>query len=142
MFTSSDWYSFAKDFSGPVSTIIASATAAYIAWTLQHRQIEIARSKLNLDLFDRRYAAFQRIDKAMNDVAIAIMLDEERPGDRLGIIRTTVDNAESFLSPTNIRFLRDCEKVVINALNSDTGLDDLFDRQKLLSIVFKPELRI
>jgi hypothetical protein len=48
-----------------LAIIIASATAATVAWrlgrlqaTLAKRQTDIAREKLKLDLFDRRYAKF------------------------------------------------------------------------------------
>ncbi len=57
-----------KTFAGPIATIFASIVAVgvtgYFAWhqrNIAHQQKEIAKNKLRLDLFDRRYKAFESI---------------------------------------------------------------------------------
>ncbi len=57
-----------KAFAGPIATIFALIVAAsvttYFAWhqrNIADQQKEIARDKLRLDLFDRRYKAFESI---------------------------------------------------------------------------------
>lgn len=57
-----------KTFVGPIATIFASLVAVgvtgYFAWhqrNIADQQKEIAKNKLKLDLFDRRYKAFESI---------------------------------------------------------------------------------
>jgi hypothetical protein len=58
----SDLYHVAKDFAGPVATIIAASVAAVITWKFNRAQRDIAQSqrdiafdRLKYDLFERRY---------------------------------------------------------------------------------------
>lgn len=61
-------YQIIKDFSAPVATIIAAIAAlsvtAYFAWhqkKIANEQADIARNKLRLDLYDRRFEIFSSI---------------------------------------------------------------------------------
>jgi hypothetical protein len=57
-----DCYSVAKDFAGPVATVIAAATAVLVTWRLGSRQAKIAqqqadlaKEKLRHELYNRRF---------------------------------------------------------------------------------------
>jgi hypothetical protein len=72
----------AKSFAGPFATIIAAAAAAWITLSFNSRQLQIARdqmliadgqkkiaaAKLNLDLFDRRFAIFEAARKLLIEI--------------------------------------------------------------------------
>ena len=63
-----DCYSVAKDFAGPVATVIGASAAVFVTWRLGLRQAEIAqqqadlaREKLRHDLYNRRFEIFTSI---------------------------------------------------------------------------------
>jgi hypothetical protein len=58
-------YEFFKDFAGPLATIIASGTAAWVTWhfgswqaQIARQQADLAEERVKLDKFDRRFAVF------------------------------------------------------------------------------------
>ena len=67
-------YTMIKDFAPVVISIIVGAFASYFAW----RQWRLGKEKLNLDLFDKRLAAYNGfLDKVRNDVGDASLSQEE-----------------------------------------------------------------
>src|SRR3954467_9278006 len=97
---SSATYTFLKDFAGPLATLVAASTAAFITFYFNRSQNRIAQSqrdialdKLKFDLLERRYdiylaakALIQHVwearDKAQWDVKkvgdLEVKLDEGR----------------------------------------------------------------
>ena len=52
------WYMTAKDFAAPVATILAASAAAYVTVAIQQQNLSVARNRLKLDLFERRYEVY------------------------------------------------------------------------------------
>src|SRR5581483_1201259 len=57
-----DYCQLAKDFAGPVATIVAATAATFVTWKISNAQRDIAQSqrdiafdRLKFDLFQRRY---------------------------------------------------------------------------------------
>lgn len=70
-------YQFFKDFAGPTATIIAAIAAVsvtvYFAWhqkKIAKEQADIAREKLRLDLFEKRFRVFDAARKLLCEVAV------------------------------------------------------------------------
>jgi hypothetical protein len=54
-------YQVLKDFAGPAAAIIASVTAVFVTYRLGKEQSRLAREKLRLDLYDRRWKVFRSV---------------------------------------------------------------------------------
>jgi hypothetical protein len=54
-------YQVLKDFAGPVAAIVASGAAVFVTYRLGKEQARLAREKLRLDLYDRRWKVFKSI---------------------------------------------------------------------------------
>jgi hypothetical protein len=68
-------YDFLRDFAAPIATILASITAASIAFAfglyqarIARRQATIAGDKLALDLFERRVTALNKLRGPISDI--------------------------------------------------------------------------
>lgn len=61
-------YDVAKDFAGPIATIIVAVAAGWITWTYNRRQTVIAADKLKFDLFEKRYEVYRTALKMAEDV--------------------------------------------------------------------------
>ena len=53
-----DMYLVAKDFAAPIATIAAATAAAFVTVTIQQQNYRVARDRLKLDLFDKRYEIY------------------------------------------------------------------------------------
>lgn len=56
--SASDWVTLGP----PIGSLVLAAIVAYVAW----RQWRTAHNKLALDLFDKRYAVYQRLNEALS----------------------------------------------------------------------------
>jgi hypothetical protein len=52
-------YAALKDFAGPGATVVASTVVVVATVFYQRKQLKIAREKLQLDLFDKRFAIYE-----------------------------------------------------------------------------------
>jgi hypothetical protein len=52
-------YDVLKDFAGPVATMTVAVVAGYITWSYNKKQVEIARERLKLDLYEKRYEFYK-----------------------------------------------------------------------------------
>ena len=123
MASSGDWYSVLKDFAGPVATVIAATAAVvvsgYFAWqqsTTAKRQAETAIDQLRFNLFEKRYAVYDTIQKFL-DTLITADADKLAFGafDETPYFRV-FDEAPFLFSETTCKWLEtiraDCEAVL------------------------------
>jgi hypothetical protein len=70
-------YEYLKDFAGPVATIVAAFAAVGVTWHFAREQARVAREKLRLDLYSRRYRVFEAARKLLAEVAVHGTASEE-----------------------------------------------------------------
>lgn len=87
-----DWIDLVSIFSTPVISIVTALFASYIAW----RQFQTAKNKLKLDLFDKRYAVFEKIT---GFIASPIINDNLKSKDIVNYLRDI--NSAKFLFEDN-----------------------------------------
>lgn len=104
-----DWYAIAKDFAGPVATIIASATAATITYkfgkaqqriageqaTTAAAQKDIAYDKLKWDLFGKRYEIYSTAGELIDHINGATF-DRPSGGSKIIAMMRKLDEARFF----------------------------------------------
>jgi hypothetical protein len=54
-------YDVLKDFAGPFAAVVAGSAAVFVTYRLGKEQARIAREKLRLDLYDRRWKIFTSV---------------------------------------------------------------------------------
>jgi hypothetical protein len=120
-------YQILKDFAGPVATIIASVTAAFITWRFASWQARIAQQqadtakrqantsfdKLRFNLFDKRFAIY---NTARELLASVINNTNLQPSDVIAL-HAKLNEAEFFFSSEICEWLRtlrkDCSDLLI-----------------------------
>jgi type II secretory pathway pseudopilin PulG len=113
-------YQILKDFAGPVATIIASITAAYITWYFASRQAQIAQQQaitakqqadtafdqLRLNLFQKRFAIYN----AARELIALVVNERNLQGSDLVPLQVVLNEAEFFFSPDICDWLRTVRK--------------------------------
>jgi len=67
---STSWPSLLSDLIKGVPAAIVALLVGVIAATVAYRQYKVARTKLKLDLFDKRYAVFEEVWEILRDVVL------------------------------------------------------------------------
>ena len=103
-------YGAFKDFAGPVATIVASAAAAYVTWSIQDRNYTLAKNKFRLDLFDKRYAVYA----GTRDFLIMLMhnpdTDDSETRVKIAGFFIAMSEAEFVCGPTAHNFCKEVRK--------------------------------
>ena len=68
-----DMYLVVKDFAAPIATIAAATAAAFVTVTIQQQNYKVARDRLKLDLFDKRYEIYT----ATRDLLLLLLINPD-----------------------------------------------------------------
>jgi hypothetical protein len=160
-----DWYTIAKDFAGPLATIIAAITVARITWVFQSRQAaaaeqqikiadaqretaegqwDIAYDRLKYDTFKQRYEIYEAAKKVIEAIFNQSPVNEADP--EIKRLRLKLDEAR-FYFPSDTRAL--CENIeqhvhaVLVASHASKGYDEARpERMKLREKQSKEEIAL
>jgi hypothetical protein len=110
--------SFAKDFAGPVATVVAAATAVFVTWRLGSGQTKIAqqqaetarqqaktaKNQLRLNLFEKRYAVYKDIERGLE----VLLTPPDEPEAELKMVQLFMglNDAAFFFSPATCEWLK------------------------------------
>jgi hypothetical protein len=115
--------SFAKDFAGPLATVVAAGAAVWVTAHFSSQQAETARrqaatarSQLRLNLFDKRYAVYKDIERRLwillNDKSETLDLqiplkapDKSETALEVAQLFVALDEAAFFFPPTTCEWL-------------------------------------
>jgi hypothetical protein len=113
--------SFAKDFAGPLATVVAAGAAVWVTAHFSSQQAETARrqaktakDQLRLNLFDKRYAVYKDIERHLG----ILLMPPDEPEAKLsaGLLFVAFGEAEFFFSPATCEWLKtvkdDCQAFV------------------------------
>jgi hypothetical protein len=116
--TSHGLYATAKDFAGPLATVLAASVALCVTFyfnRLQYQissaQRDIALDKLKLDAFEKRYEIYTEV-KALMQFALLQNDFQGFDHEKLDALRAKIDEARFFFGPMVLSFLDEIDKTV------------------------------
>jgi hypothetical protein len=93
---------------GPLATVVVGFVVAYIAW----RQWEVARHRLRLDLFDRRYKVYDATRKFLS----VILRDAGFEDAQLWEFNAGTSDAEFLFESSVVEYLAQIRKRAVNVI--------------------------
>ncbi|MBS0641252.1 MAG: hypothetical protein JSS43_15365 [Proteobacteria bacterium] len=140
-----EWYQIAKDFAGPVATVIAASAAGLITWIFASRQAKIAEQQaqtavdqLRHNLFERRYALYSSIQELLRMMLFEHNEQDPVPRD-LSPYYIAIKEARFFFSPSFCVWLQtvwDLDIMGFIAARADPGSQQFSDAMKRLLAVY------
>jgi len=110
-----DIYATAKDFAGPLATVLAASAAVCVTFYFNQRQHElsaaqrdIALDKLKFDAFGKRYEIYSQA-KELLEYVIQLRDFEKIDSSKIRELRVKIDEARFFFGPTVRAFLADID---------------------------------
>lgn len=111
-----DLYSAAKDFAGPLATVLAASAALWVTYNFNKRQVAIASSqrdialdKLKHDVFQKRYEVYTTARELL--VYVVQLHDFEKiDSSKIRELRVKIDEARFFFGPSVRSFLNDMDR--------------------------------
>ena len=111
-----DLYSVAKDFAGPLATVLAAGTAVGVTYYFNKRQADvsaaqrdIALDKLKLDAFEKRYEIYSQARELLSYVSQLHDFGKIDSG-KIRDLRIKIDEARFFFGASLRAFLNDMDR--------------------------------
>jgi hypothetical protein len=103
-------YEVAKDFAGPVATIVIALAAGYITWSYNKKQVMIAQDKLKFDLFEKRYEFFEASKQLLQVLFNQIGKESHLDVDGILKLRMKLDEGRFFFGPEVQTFFKELDE--------------------------------
>jgi hypothetical protein len=128
-----DWHATAKDFAGPVATVVASVTAACVTYLFANKQVRVAESqaltakasmeiaksqrdialdKLKGDLFQRRYETYKAGLELCESLFTMDVANYPIHDPKIRALRIRLEEATFLFAPAEVAIFDQIEKLV------------------------------